>query len=131
MKQRLYRLHDRANISLGASASDPHSLSRLGELRGQVDRHEENWDLRKKLCNLLSDIQPVKVRHLKIHQDQVRRWLLLHPLQCFTPGASLVAHLPCALLLKDRAEVMPHRRIVIHHENADQGNLHALSLIHI
>jgi len=107
-------LDDGANIGFGAGSPDTDPAGLLGQLLGQMDGNHQDGDFGEKLGNLPGYIESIQVRHLEIQEDHVRG-IFLDALKGFAAGASLVADLPSALLLEQRPQIMPDRRVVVYH----------------
>src|ERR1700722_15014563 len=87
-----------------------------------MNGYHQDGDLRKELGNLSGYVKSIQIRHLEIQQNHVRR-IFFHTLKGFPASASLVADLPSALLLEQRPQIMPDRRVVVYHQNSNQGVL--------
>jgi hypothetical protein len=79
-----------------------------------MNGYHQDGDFRKKLGNLSGYVKSIQIRHLEIQQNHVGR-VFLHALKSFSAGSSLVADLPSALLLEQRPQVVPDRRVVVYH----------------
>lgn len=120
MQESVDCLDDRAHIGFRTGSADAHSAGLFGQLFGQVNSDHQDRNLWEKTRYLPGSVEPIHIGHLKIQQNHVGR-ILLHTLKRFTAGSSFVANMPCALLLQERPEIVPNRRVVIDHENTNQS----------
>jgi hypothetical protein len=63
-----------------------------------MNGNHQDGNFGEESSDLPGDFESVQIRHLEVQQDHVRR-VISNSLQRFPAGASLVADLPCALLL--------------------------------
>jgi hypothetical protein len=85
-----------------------------------MNRDHQDGNLGEQSHDLPRYIQPIKIRHLEIQQNHVGR-ILLHTLQRFFSGASLVANLPSALLFEKSSKIVPNCRVVVYHQDPNQA----------
>jgi len=75
----------------------------------------QNRNFGKQVRNLPATSNPFKSGIWNIQQNQCPR-IFLNSLQGFSAGASLVANLPRALLLQQRAQIVTDRRVIVDYE---------------
>jgi hypothetical protein len=112
--------NDGTDIRFRTSSPNSGSTSFIGQLPGKMNRHQQNGDFWKKLCDLPGYVKPIEVGHLKVQQNHIRR-IFPNPLNGLSTGASFVTYLPGALLLEKPPKIVANRRVVVYHQNSHQA----------
>lgn len=82
--------------------------------------NHQNGNVREHLCDAPGDIKSVEIRHLEVQQNHVGR-IFLDTFQYFAAGSRFATYSPGALQLQQAAKIMPHRRVIICHQDSNQA----------